>query len=223
MTLISARAIQVLRGVAAVAAVVIVAACVQAPEKGRTKYANIPPAPLPAYRPGDIFVYSNGTPNAVTRRVVRVRGDTVDWVTETGYAFTEYRNFLMPQLAWDGKSSSGRMVNSVDSNLLWPLAYKNEAALTAIYERTDKATKVISTRVENWSCKVNRARPVSVPAGTFNAYKVICDRKSDAGKRTRRHIWYYAPDVGHYVKRVKDYGKREDQVLELVSVKRVAG
>ena len=56
-----------------------------------------------------------------------------------------------------------------------------------------------------------------MPAGTFDAYKIICKRFDQAKKVTRTHIWLYAPEVGHFVKRIKKYGSKRRQVIELVS------
>ncbi|MFQ5774697.1 MAG: hypothetical protein ACE5GS_09285 [Kiloniellaceae bacterium] len=215
-----------MRGLAAIAIVFAVSACALPAKFGegaRPKFVDLPPAPLPSYRTGDTFVYSDGTATPLVRRVVGVNAETVDWVTEKDFRFTTYRNFALPRLKWNGPSSAGTMLNALRPAELWPLEPKKTAQVTADYNRLDKATNETSTYKENWSCKVNRARAVTVPAGTFDAFKIICRRLNQAGKTTRTHIWYYAPQVGHFVKRIKKYGNRPDRVIELVTYRPGAG
>lgn len=197
--------------------------CAQ-PDRPRLSTVNLPAASLPAYTNGDTFVYTDGTAEPLVRRVSGVDGETVHWTTEKGFRFSTYRNFALPRLDWEGGKSSGRMMNSLAPGQLWPLQPRNKAQVTASYSRRDKATGASSAYDEFWKCKVNAARPVTVPAGTFDAFKIIC-RRYDATRRnvTRTHIWFYAPAVGHFVKRIKKYGRRPDQVLQLVSYQRAAG
>lgn len=182
-------------------------------------YVNLPPAALPSYAAGDTFVYQDKAGNQRVRQVTSVRGDAVDWATEEDFRFSTYPNFVLPRLAWDGPSSAGRIDSRMDPETLWPLEPKKTATVAARYQRLDKRAGATSTYNEVWSCKTNRPRSVAVPAGTFDAYKVIC-RRLENGQTTRTHIWYYAPEVGHFVKRVKKYGSRPNQVVELVSFTR---
>lgn len=204
----------------AAAMVLAVSACANLPRPDSgPDYVDLPPAALPSYAVGDTFVYRDRSGDRRVRQVTGVRGDTVDWVTEEDFRFSTSQNFALPRLAWDGPSSAGRILNRLDRETLWPLEYRNVATVTAQYQRLDKRARETSTYDEVWSCKTNRPRSVTVPAGSFDAYKVICRRLKN-GRATRTHIWYYAPEVGHFVKRVKKYGSRPKQVVELVSYER---
>ena len=181
------------------------------------RYVDFPAAPLPSYSAGDAFTYEDEGKKRVLRRVVGVKGDTVDWVTEVNYQFTTYRNPFFPKIRWDGPSSSGRATNRRAPGQLWPLEIGQRAWLNVDYERLDKGTKETKRYSEHWCCKVNRPRAVTVPAGTFDTYKVVCKRyASDWREITRTHIWYYAPAVGHFVKRIKKYKSGKRKTLELI-------
>lgn len=199
-----------------------VSACVTSGSTGkRREVVKLPPAELPVYQPGDSFVYVDGDNQTRERRVVSVEGENVNWITETGFRFEAYRNFVVPRLSWDGSSSSGEMLNTPSPNQLWPLEPKRKIELTADYRRVRKDSKDVREYEEFWKCKVRDARPVAVPAGTFDAYKVVCKRYDDTRRNvTRTHIWYYAPQVGHFVKRVKKYSGKPKQVIELVEYRR---
>jgi len=197
--------------------------CAQ-PDRPRLNAVNLPPASLPTYTAGDTFVYTDGTAEPLVRRVSGVDGEMVHWTTEKGFRFSTYRNFALPRLDWDGDRSSGRMLNSLTPSQLWPLQPRKKAQVTASYSQNDKANGTSREYDEFWKCKVNAARPVTVPAGTFDAFKIIC-RRYDATRRnvTRTHTWFYAPAVGHFVKRIKKYNRRPDQVLELVAYQHAMG
>ena len=43
---------------------------------------------------------------------------------------------------------------------------------------------------------------MTVPAGTFAAYPIVCDRFSANSMRVvERLTWHYSPEIGHYVRR----------------------
>jgi hypothetical protein len=185
---------------------------------------SLPPAPLPTYQQGDSFVYQDRKGVSRVRRVVSVKGDRVDWVTEEDYRFTTYRNPFLPSLSWDGESSSGTMTSPLIPDQLWPLEYKNYAEIRPTYRKLEKDNGKTSEYEEHWRCKVNKPRNTTVPAGTFKTYKVLCRRydPNDRKKVTRTHIWYYAPAVGHFVKRIKKYESGRRKTIELVSFTRGA-
>lgn len=186
------------------------------------EYVELPPAALPSYRAGDRFVYRDNKGVERVRSVVRTEGERVDWVTEEGYRFTSARNFALPLLAWDGKSSAGRMLGRPDPNFLWPLREGARADITVRYNKRYKANNESKVYAEHWSCEVGRPRVVSVPAGRFASYEIVCKRFNAAKKVTRTHIWYYAPEIGHFVKRIKKYRSKPDKIIELVSYQRAA-
>lgn len=187
----------------------------------RTQFVNLPPADLPSYEAGDRFVYVDSKNRTLERRVVSVEGERVNWTTESDFNFVTYRNFVVPLLAWEGRSSSGEMLNAPNPQQLWPLAPKRKIQLTVEYQKNRKEQNEVVDYEEFWSCKVRNARSVTVPAGTFDAYKIVCKRYDETRRNTTRvHTWYYAPEVGHFIKRVKKYANKPKQVIELVEYQR---
>ncbi len=211
------------------AAVLLLGGCqslgIEAPSFGFAKppqYVDLAPASLPSYSAGDSFTYRDNGGVERVRTVVRVAGDRIDWTTEEGYRFTTSRNFALPLLAWDGPSSAGEMLGRPDPSLLWPLRDGNRADITVRYRKRYKTRAETKDYEEHWSCQVNRPRVVTVPAGAFDAYEVVCKRLNAKKRVTRTHIWYYAPKVGHFVKRIKKYRSKPDKTIELVSYQRAA-
>jgi len=184
------------------------------------EYVDLAPAPLPSYRAGDSFTYRDDKGVERLRSVVRVAGDRVDWTTEEGYRFTSSHNFALPPLAWDGPSSTGEMLGRPDPSFLWPLREGNRADITVRYRKRYKTRTETKEYEEHWFCQVNRPRVVTVPAGAFDAYEVVCKRLNADKRVTRTHIWYYAPKVGHFIKRIKKYRSKPDKTIELVASRR---
>lgn len=207
-----------IRLAAAALAVLAVSACTLSDTIRKDfQYVDFTLATLPSYEAGDSFTYIDAGGKNYLRKVVKADADTVEWITETGYRFSTYRNFALPKISWDGPSSSGKMLGPLDPSQLWPLQRKNKAEMTVTYKKHDKIENLTKTYRENWSCRVNRDQIVTVPAGTFKTFKIVCKRLDDAQKVTRTNIWYYAPEVGHFVKRIKKSGSNRRQVIELIS------
>ncbi len=189
--------------------------------KGEIRTTTLVPAPLPAYRQGDLFTYRDEKGRTLTREVVASTPERTEWVTESGYRFTKGADIFVPQLAWEGTSSRGRALSVKVEGGLWPLAYKKRSTVTIDYEKTDKKTGAVKRYSELWRCRVNKPRRFEVPAGDFDTYKVVCKRHDpETDAVTRTHIWYYAPALGHYVKRIKKYADGRRKEISLVSWRR---
>ncbi len=174
----------------------------------------------PVYRPGDRFVYRNEKGERAVREVVAVRDGRVLWVTEEGFRF-EKRDPFIPMVAFEGRRSRGWAESVRVEGELWPLAYRKRSRITIDYRRLDKRRGIERRYSENWRCRVNRPRSVEVPAGTFEVFKVVCKRfDPETEEVTRTHIWYWAPALGHWVKRVKKYADGRRKELELVAFAR---
>ncbi len=197
------------------------AGCLAGERQIRT--AALPPAPMPAYRTGDLFVYRDEKGKTVTREVVASGPERTEWATESGYRFTKGADIFVPRLAWEGNSSRGRAVAVKVEGGLWPLAYRKRSTITIDYEKTDKKTGETRRYSELWRCRVNKPRRFEVPAGGFDTYKVVCKRHDPENDAvTRTHIWYYAPALGHYVQRVKKYADGRRKEISLLSWRRGA-
>jgi hypothetical protein len=92
--------------------------------------------------------------------------------------------------------------------LIWPLRPGKTWENTSTRESPgDRQTSVI---VE--ACQIGALESVTVPAGTFEAYKITC-RNLRTG-RINHEIWY-SPEVKHYIRERSrfDYGIRERELI----------
>jgi hypothetical protein len=158
-------------------------------------------AQLPQYEPHDTFIYDNGR----VEQLVSVSGDTLTWSAFEGREYQRDRNFIVPLLHWKTVESQGTRKASAEARSLWPLQAGKTArfrvvtdANVQVTERTTKRRR----RTELWSCRVLPSAAITVPAGTFDAMEIRCDRFSP---RTMRIIseerWHYSEEVGHYISR----------------------
>lgn len=171
-------------------------------------------ASLPDYVPGEYFVYDDGTAALVTA----VSDGMVNWKHHNGANSKGYPNFLIPDLTWTSanRSSQGRTAASPD--LLWPLAPGKRGEFTFDQTVTNKDGSPPDQIARRWSCTVEGAARVRVPAGQFDTVVIDCSRYSATNgswRATRR--FYYAPAIGHYVIREDQHRSRPDTRRELVS------
>ncbi len=177
-------------------------------------------APAPDHRPGDRFVYRDAEGKGRVYEVVAAGPEGVEWRTDSGVRFTRVDPFA-PMVAWDGRTSTGRLVAMEREGGLWPLRRGARETIRAEFVRTSKKTGREERYTEIRECRVNRPRARTVPAGTFTVWKVICTRRrGEDGGVDRTWIWYWSPGLGQWVERVtKDAdGSREE--LELVAFTR---
>ena len=184
------------------------------------------PAPLPTYQKGTTFVYSDGS----WETVVANSPDKVTWRDHRGYLSSGSADFTRRRTEWQSKTRQA--IRQFDSRKdlwvkhklsLWPLQIGNEASYTesGVWQRQGEPEN--SYRA-NWLCEVTGKERVSVMAGEFDTWKIVCRRyaaKRFSAKSRIREIktWYYAPTVGHYVLATRQYytGKASKR-LELLAV-----
>lgn len=156
------------------------------------------PVALPAYQPGDAFVFSDG-------RVERVRGrrnERVIWSGLSGQPYQRSRNFIVPVLDWRSGRSTGRREVRGNPDALWPIDRPKSVRFRVVTETRATPQSASKRSVSLWVCKTSKPRPVIVAAGSFDAIPVVCDRYSTTTMRlVERREWDYAPEIGHYVKR----------------------
>jgi hypothetical protein len=170
----------------------------------------------PTYRAGDTFIFSD-------RRVetaLSVEARDVIWRAGNGQRFTRPRNFVVPIVEWSSSRTRGRRVVRGDHEKLWPLEPGRTVRFRAMAEvRTD--SEPLRRYPELWSCTALGSKRIDVPAGRFDTQHIRCDRYSPDTMRVQRRVdWYYAPDLGHYVRRetfefVRGKRSRADLVAQL--------
>jgi len=173
------------------------------------------PIALPHYEGGDAFVFSDGR----VERVIRSSGDTVIWAGLSGPSYTRSRNFIVPVLSWrSGKGTGSREVHG-NPDALWPMARPRTVRFRVVSETRASPEASLKRSVALWVCKSGKLRSFAVKAGIFEAVPVVCDRYSSTTMRLiERREWDYAPEVGHYIRRVSiNYLRGSKREVELIA------
>ena len=183
-------------------------------------------APLPSYREGTTFVYSDGK----WEFIMDASPETVTWKDYRNYISSGPRDFTRRRTKWQTKNRRGtrhygpRADLPVKSEItLWPLRVGNIAEYTETGTWMDKDG--VETNYESeWSCEVPGTERVSVMAGEFDTWKIVCKRYYVSNNKSRSNLrevktWYYAPEVGHYALTTsKYYYQKKSQRQELLAV-----
>lgn len=186
---------------------------------------GLSPAPLPQYRVGTKFVYSNGT----WESVFDTGPDGITWVNHRGNESKGSSDFTYKRLQWKTRDRQGsRVFNQTEfwlgepTTTLWPLKPGNRTKYNeeGTWSTSDGATRSYDNY---WSCEVKGTERVSVVAGDFDTWKITCKRFSSRFRSTSKtreyRTWYYAPTINHWVLEIRDYnGYRENRRKELAAV-----
>lgn len=169
-------------------------------------------APLPKYRVGTTFIYANGAWETVTATAP----GRVTWTNYRGVISSGSPDFTYRASKWQSRTRQGSRQYTARNDLmfpkktsLWPLQKTNEAAYseTGIWQKKEEPANAYRA---NWSCKVDGTERVSVLAGEFDTYKIVCtrysvSRKGGIGRAREKKTWYYAPEIEHYVLMARNY------------------
>jgi hypothetical protein len=199
-----------LRPIARVLALLIaVSGCATAVD-GPTASSPTAPAPLatatpPEWRTGDRWVYGWTLGIEVGTKTVEVV-ELRKWNEVTYYLVRvgDLVHLYTPELQWAGTMREERVESRMTPPLpwfSWPLVKDRRWTHQGTYEQAGAPKQVVTYRFS-----VVESEPVDVPAGRFRVVKVV--RETDG--RDLDEYWY-APDVGFYVKWV---GRRGEQRFE---------
>lgn len=173
------------------------------------------PVDLPRYQRGDAFVFSDGR----VERVIADNGDRLTWAGLSGASYRRSRNFIVPVLQWrSGRGIGTRQVRG-NPDALWPIGKSKSARFRVITETRTNPQAASKRSVSLWVCKTSKARQFTVPAGTYVSIPVKCDRYSSTTMRLlEQREWDYAPEIGHYIRRVTiNYLRGTTRKVELVA------
>lgn len=173
------------------------------------------PAALPAYAPGDAYVFSDGR----VERVIRAEGARMTWAGLGGASYKRSRNFIVPVLQWRSGRGTGTREVRGNPDALWPIGKGKSARFRVITETRANPQASKKRSVSLWVCKTGKMKTFTVAAGTFDTYPIKCDRYSSTTMRLlEQREWDYAPDLGHYVRRVTvNYLRGTTRTVELVA------
>jgi surface antigen len=166
-------------------------------------------APLPAYGAGDSYTFDNG----VTDRVVEAGSTDVRWRSSDGTTFVTTRNPMLPPVIVQA-SDSREEHHFVPPASFFPLRTGNTVMFlvsASTFQRSGQNT----VRNQQWRCTVGKPARVSVEAGTFDTYEVTCSAFDMTSGRRDTHRYFYAPDIGFYVRREDASNGQPPQVAVL--------
>lgn len=152
------------------------------------------------YEVGERYVFSGG----ITHDVVEANSVLLKWRTSEGESFRSPYPVGLPVLEWDYGSWRGRNRSSRDREAAWPPAQGIAVGFDVHSEEWniedgDRAPRQV--RDVRWTCLNEGTREIEVPAGRFMVDVIACDRWPVVAGDWQRRVWYFAPAVGHYVRR----------------------
>ena len=168
---------------------------------------------LPEVAIGDTYVFDNPI---TSWEVVDIINDRISWVSNQGARIITSNNPLLPSYEWvsENDGQGKRLISDVRGDL-FPLEKGNNT--------TFRSTVSIDGQPSQWSfswnCAILGEVNITVPAGNFNTFSIVCAR--DASDTI---TYYYAPELGYYVR--MEIGGNHGSVLKqrnLLSYNNVAG
>jgi surface antigen len=201
--------------------------CATVPDSSVAAGPRLEPAPLPSYSQGTTFVYADGK----WETVIDKSSGIITWKDHRNYAYSGSPDFSHRPSQWQSKTRSVTRqfgprtdVFIQSATTLWPLRVGNAASYseTGTWVSKGGAESFYQTA---WSCAVTGTERVSVMAGDFDTYKIVCKRYSVSKKKKNRtrlreaKTWNYAPAVGHYVLATTTYySDKKPRRQELLAV-----
>ncbi len=215
---------RILRGIAIGLFITLSASgCATIPQSSGSSLSS---APLPSYKQGTTFVYSDGK----WETVMDTSPEMVTWSDYRNYVSSGPRDFTRRRTKWETKTRSGTRQYGPRADLffksdtsLWPLRAGNIANYSETGTWVDKDGVETSYQTE-WSCEVDGTERVSVMAGEFDTWKIVCKRYYVSKSKSKSNLrevktWYYSAEVGHYVLTAsKYYYEKKSRRQELLAV-----
>lgn len=198
----------------------VLAGCVVG--QGFSQGPVLEPAPLPSYKAGDSFRFDDGRVETV--ETVDPQTGQVTWRTGPTATSRRLASFVVPRLEWRAGERRGRFLSDDASNALWPLAPDSRQEFSGTLVEVGAGAGIGQGERLSFDCWVGATRTITVPAGTYETWRVNCFRRSTGTvRRSRLYSWYYAPAVGHYVRREIAGGFADiSDIVELESWQRAA-
>jgi peptidoglycan hydrolase-like protein with peptidoglycan-binding domain len=174
--------------------------------------------PSGLYPVGTRFVYSG----VETHTVTGVDGGRVNWETSLGDHYTTGPHFGLPEKEWQSGTWKGVAESSLPPETSWPPNEGMDLYFDVTSQEWNEAQGKNAQRHASdasWSCSNEGAKGVKVPAGSFKALAIICERSPAPAGAWQKRVWYYVPAIGHFVRRHDfDGAGLEIAMLELIAI-----
>ena len=183
----------------------IASGCANLPDRSQTSLAEqdagsvveLPPVSRAPLNAGDAFIFDGGR----LAQVMTVDADLIKW-TDGEQTWQSTPHFYMPPVLERRGDRIVRRQFEGSHAQLWPLTPGGRADFVETRESFDRQTRQTSRVQRQWRCRVQGARLVSVPAGHFDAQRVLCSvSRINESTVLREFAWDYAPALNHIVQR----------------------
>jgi peptidoglycan hydrolase-like protein with peptidoglycan-binding domain len=172
-------------------------------------------AAAPLYEAGDTYVYTDGKVETVSR----VGPEQVLWENAEGSTYTAYRNFILPPMSWKSKTSSGE--NRIDPAYgeKWPPATGQPISFLVGSRAAGSSAYAAPAWSGKWQCETGPSTRIKSVAGTFDTVAITCHRHKPSPGTWKTRTWYFAPTVGHYIRRTDTiHGTGRKVTVDLVAI-----
>jgi hypothetical protein len=181
-------------------ALVALAGCARLGMGGGTPAAKLSEAaPMPpSLAMGDSFTFEdNGV--QVKEQVTGFAGPRTTWQNDRGVSWVQAPDVISPPISWSGDPRLGAGNQQIfgDPGKLFPL----EPGKTVKFQVAGVAEKLPDGWQAENSCTVVNKEPMSVKAGTFQTWRIACQRGEVL------ETIYYVPDIMTYALRTRERGK----------------
>ena len=170
--------------IAAVAVAIIVSGCQTTSVQQVAVKADLPPAQPPIHEVGKRTVWRMKDGSEITYETIDIDDTTTTGRGSDGCIFSYMKDGFGPSTRWENCSGSTGTQRLSRSGNMYPLQVGN----TESWKYTGKNTKG-----DSWSgtreCEVKGTAHVTVPAGNFDTYHVVCKEKN------RLREWHYSPKL----------------------------
>ena len=174
-------------------------------------FAPLDPMAIPEMRVGDTRTWVNKKGKESTTTAVAVDEATVTFEGDNGCTYTETHESFGRSLKWSncGTWVTGSQTIRLVKGEVWPLTTGNKWRYK-ISGKNEKGKRWKTKR----SCQVKKEVRVSVPAGDFDTYHVVCK------EGYRKDQYYVSPEIKHIVMSRSSHGQGRfpSRTRKLVSV-----
>lgn len=152
------------------------------------------------YDVGERYVFGGG----ITHDVVEISAGRVKWKTSEGETFSTSPEIGLPDIEWEYGTWMGRNKSMRDREAPWPPAEGRSVTFAVRSEEwsTDAGKNPPRQKAElHWTCETSDGGNIEVPAGAFAVTVIACERWPVPAGDWQKRVWYFAPAIGHYVRR----------------------
>ena len=171
--------------IAAVVVSIIVTGCQTTSVQQIAVKADLPPAQPPIYEIGKKTVWRMKDGSEITYETTDIEDTTITGRGSDGCIYSFRKDGFGRATRWENCSGSTGTHRLSRSGNMYPLQVGN----TESWKYTGKNTKG-----DSWSgmreCEVKGTAHVTVPAGSFDTYHVVCEEKG-----WKRYEWHYSPKL----------------------------